>query len=551
MDNYDIYDALGLYAKLAELHNENPFKVKAYAAAAFNIKKIKDPIEAMPEDKIAALPGVGKSVVSTIKSLLQNNSFEELENLISRTPVGVMAMLKIKGLGPKKVGAIWNEMGLETVEELFDACRENRLVEFSGFGLKTQQDIIKSIEFSWSNKGKFHYARVEKPAADMLELLQEIFPQNRHEITGEFRRKCEVIECVHVLTTAEITEVSEVLISKGFLENNGKFENELGHAFLVTTVAENEFDKLLFETTGSEAHFKLTGIIEFEKSETETYQKAGLPFIIPEMREGLDEIDRMKKIGNNSILEFSDLKGSLHNHSTYSDGLHSLEEMAVFCRDSGYEYLGICDHSKSAGYANGLKVERILEQHEEIDRLNKKLAPFFIFKGIESDILGDGSLDYENDILEKFDLVVASVHSNLKMTGELANQRLIKAIENPYTHILGHPTGRLLLIRAGYPIDHKLIIDACAANGVCIELNANPYRLDIDWRWVGYAMDKGVMISINPDAHEKHGYYDMYFGTLAARKAGLYKSMTLNAMNLEDLKTWLSSKRKKSLSHSV
>ncbi|HRS40089.1 MAG TPA: PHP domain-containing protein [Bacteroidia bacterium] len=209
--------------------------------------------------------------------------------------------------------------------------------------------------------------------------------------------------------------------------------------------------------------------------------------------------------------------------------------MARYCQELGYEYLGICDHSRSAFYANGLSIERVAEQHKEIEALNKKLAPFRILKGIESDILTDGSLDYPDEILDTFDLVVASVHSVLKMDENKATARLIRAVEHPATTILGHPTGRLLLSRPGYPIDHRKVIDACAANDVIIELNANPYRLDIDWRWIPYALDKGVMISINPDAHRKEGYHDMHFGVRAARKGGLTKEMTFNALSLVEL----------------
>jgi DNA polymerase (family 10) len=217
--------------------------------------------------------------------------------------------------------------------------------------------------------------------------------------------------------------------------------------------------------------------------------------------------------------------------------------MAEHAKKLGYEYLGICDHSRTAGYAQGLSDEKVLRQMEEIDALNAELAPFRIFKGIESDILNDGSLDYEPDLLAKFDLIVASIHSPLNMTEDRAMQRLIKAIENPYTRILGHPTGRLLLVRKGYPVNHRYLIDACAANGVAIELNAHPFRLDLDWTYIPYALEKGVLISINPDAHEKEGYYDMHYGTLAARKGGLTKEMTLNAKSLHEFEAWLSRKR--------
>ena len=270
-----------------------------------------------------------------------------------------------------------------------------------------------------------------------------------------------------------------------------------------------------------------------------------LEYIEPELREGRGELILAQNNNLPKLIEATDLKGILHNHSKYSDGMNTLAQMANRCRELGYSYFGICDHSQSAFYANGMKPETVLEQQLEIDELNNKITPFKIFKGIESDILNDGSLDYKKEILETFDFVVASIHSNLKMDQEKATARLLKAIENPFTTILGHPTGRLLLSREGYPIDHKKIIEACAANGVAIELNAHPYRLDIDWTWIPYCIDKGVLISINPDAHETEGLLDLHWGTAAARKGMLTKETCLNAMNLEEITKWFESKKTK------
>jgi DNA polymerase (family 10) len=261
----------------------------------------------------------------------------------------------------------------------------------------------------------------------------------------------------------------------------------------------------------------------------------GIQYIVPELREGLNEVDAATTNSIPDLIEYSDIRGSLHNHSTYSDGHNTLREMAEYCKGMGLEYLGICDHSKSAFYANGLSVERIRQQHAEIDHLNSELEPFRIFKGIESDILSDGSLDYTDDILGEFDFVVASIHSNLRMDIDKATSRIITAVSNPFTTILGHPTGRLLLAREGYPVDHKAVIDACADHGVVIELNAHPYRLDLDWRWIRYAISKGVKISVNPDAHSTAGFHDMYYGVCAGRKGFLSSSDTLNCYSLDDI----------------
>ena len=269
------------------------------------------------------------------------------------------------------------------------------------------------------------------------------------------------------------------------------------------------------------------------------FAKAKIDYIAPELREQAWALDLAKAQKLPTLIEKEDIKGVIHTHTTYSDGLNTLEEMVDAAKELGYQYIGITDHSKSAFYANGLKPDRVLEQIQAINALNAKLNDFTILKGIESDILNDGSLDYEEDILKQFDFIIASVHSNLRMDEEKATNRIIKAVENPYTSILGHPTGRLLLSRQGYPIDHKKIIDACADNGVSIELNANPYRLDLDWSWIPYATEKGVLISINPDAHSTQGILDIHYGVLSARKGGLTKEQCLNTYSVSDFLKYL------------
>jgi DNA polymerase (family 10) len=313
-------------------------------------------------------------------------------------------------------------------------------------------------------------------------------------------------------------------------------------------VPKNRYFRELFIQTGTEEHVeavfaRITDDIDQPTSEEIIYEKAGLPWIHPELRESADILNITTEV---KLITLGDLKGSLHNHSTWSDGVNTLEEMALYCRDQlKLEYLGISDHSKSAFYAKGLSIERVMEQHKEIDQLNKKLENFHIFKGIEADILYDGSLDYPDEILKTFDFIVASVHSNLKMDEKKATERLITAIENPYTTILGHPTGRLLLTRKGYDIDYKKVIDACAANNVVIEINSNPLRLDLDWRWQAYALNKGVMLSINPDAHRNEGFHDMKYGVLVGRKGGLSAAHCLNAMDLAQITEVFNNKKPK------
>lgn len=549
MDNSSILSSLNLFAKLSELHGLNPFKIRAYSSAAFNLKKIKDPYSSLSDEALLALPGVGKGVVQSIRELSESGKMVELDDLLNITPEGVVDILKIKGLGPKKVKVIWSQLEIQTPGELLDACRQNRLVEVKGFGLKTQADIAKNIEFSMSSEGKWHFARVWQPATDFKEALKLAFSNNRVQFTGAFRRASEVIDVVELITDINAEELLEFCDDQQMPaeEVDGELYSKLLGVYPLTVYvcSSNDFERQWFETTAHPSHLKKLNYSvsgEFE-SEESFYASKGLPYIIPELREGQFELE--EDFPKKGILEYWQLKGVLHNHTTASDGLSTLREMAEYAHEQKYAYLGICDHSQSAAYAGGLKPEELLKQGEEIDRLNAEMAPFKIFKGVESDILSDGSLDYSEEVLKSLDFVVASVHSGLNMDKEKAHQRLIKAIENPYTTILGHPTGRLLLMREGYPIDHKYIIDACAQNQVVIELNAHPYRLDIDWRWIPYAQEKGVLISINPDAHEKQGYHDMYFGTLAARKGGLLEKNTLNAMDLERFEKFLVEQRSK------
>ncbi|WP_036678717.1 helix-hairpin-helix domain-containing protein [Daejeonella oryzae] len=547
MENKTIARTLRLLSQLMELHNENPFKIKSMANAAFKVDKLPFPVSGKSLKEMEEIEGLGKSTASKVYELIHTNEIKDMENLLRQTPIGVVDMLQIKGIGPKKIAVLWKDLGIENTGELYYACNENRLIEAKGFGLKTQEEIKKVIEFKMASSGRFLYAGIENFAEKLIEDIQNILKTDLISFTGPYRRKCEIIDNLDILCGLEFSEEKAIAIANTGLKiistanTSIEAENEEGIRVLINFCLPEDFAEQLFRKTGSTEHVEeveklLSGQLLTSKTEHDIYNKASLQFIEPEMREGGNEIQPAKNHQIPVLIKESDLKGSLHNHSTWSDGVHSLEEMSMFCRDHlGLEYLGICDHSKSAFYAKGLNEIRVAAQHREIDVLNKKLAPFRIFKGIESDILYDGSLDYSDDILKTFDFVVASVHSILKMPEEKATQRLITAIENPYTTILGHPTGRMLLTRSGYPIDHKKVIDACAANKVVIEINSNPLRLDLDWRWHQYAVSKGVMLSINPDAHRKEGLLDMKYGIFTARKGGVSASNCLNSMNLFEI----------------
>ena len=557
MTNEQIADKLKWYADLSELHNINPFKIKTYASASYRIDKLLEPLTGKSLVELEKIDGVGKSVATKVFQLTNTGTFDELEELEKNTPIGVQQLFAVKGIGPKKIAYIWNNLGIESPGELLYACNENRLAQAKGFGVKTQESVKQSIEFLFANANKFHYAKLEQLSNELFDALNEFDGITNLSLTGAIRRKCEVLDeveyCVAILGDENdfASYISDRLNPDGLAVNGTEITFRFNQTIPIKIYccSDEEFYNTLFETTASAAHMqklkqqqRLPNISE-ATSEEEIYTSIGLSYIEPEMREGFNEVELAHANTLPQLIELSDLKGILHNHSTYSDGLNTLEEMAVYAKQLGYEYLGICDHSKAAQYAGGLTEDEIEKQHREIDVLNNKLGSFKIFKGIECDILGDGSLDYDESVWKTFDFIVASVHSNLKMTEEKAMSRLLRAIENPYTTILGHPTGRLLLMREGYPVDHKKIIDACSTNGVVIEINAHPYRLDLDWRHIDYALNKGVKLSINPDAHHTKGYHDMHFGVCVARKGGLIKDMCFNSMNLSEIDTYFKKRK--------
>ncbi len=559
MENTEIIRWFELTTKLQELYDENPFKIRSYTNAVFALEKVSEPLTSLSVEQMTEIEGIGKSIADKIFLLNTEGTFPELQNLIVKTPEGVIDMLGIKGIGPKKVKTIWKELGIETLDALLQACDENKIAKLKGFGEKTQESIRQALLFQQSNTGKMHYAEAEIAADFLLQHLKEW----NATVTGQMARKSDVIDEIQlVVATNDPTSLQQKLDQLTELQKSrhsgpfvwrGHLEASQMPVEILFTKPET-FVNQSFVHSATTAHLRQpattgntllqTALSGTYSSDVEIYEKAGLPYIIPEMREGQNEFVWMQQHTADEIVSLADLKGILHNHSTYSDGKHTVEEMATYCQSLGYQYFGISDHSKSAFYANGLQEERVYQQHKEIDALNQKLAPFVVFKGIESDILNDGSLDYADDVLKTFDFIVASVHSNLRMDEAKATQRLIKAIENPYTTMLGHPTGRLLLRREGYPIDHRKVIDACTANGVMIEINANPWRLDVDWHWVPYCMEKGVMLSINPDAHEKAGLHDMIYGVHSGRKGGLLKSMTFNALLVEEVKAHFQNRRK-------
>lgn len=557
MDNYSIADHLSLLARLMDIHGENPFKVRTYSAAAFAIEKLPLPLKDTPREKLFSIKGIGERVGQKVIELLDTGRLAVLDELISKTPPGVIEMLNIKGLGPKKIRTIWKEMGIESVGELLYACNENRLTLFKGFGEKTQQNVLEAIKFYQSQQGHFLYAEAEVVYPQILAHLQKLFSAEKVHVTGAYRRQSLTIEELEFV----VLEQNDVIKPKFQTAQPPELLEEKTDALLYKLknglklrlyTGKGKMDELLFHTSASEeflqAFKKEFPEIQFTGNgpgDDAVFTQVNLPVIPACLRETAAVIEKAKKRQLPQLIQAADINALIHCHSNWSDGSNTLEEMVQECINRQWEYLVISDHSKAAAYANGLSEERIREQHRLIDQLNERYAPFKIFKSIECDILSDGTLDYSQSVLSSFDLVIASIHSNLTMNEEKAMMRLLTAIENPYTVILGHLTGRLLLSRNGYPVDHKKIIDACAANHVVIELNAHPRRLDMDWKYIDYALTKGVLISINPDAHSLEGFDDVRYGVLAAQKAGLAKAQNLSSFTREEFENFLAARKKK------
>lgn len=554
-DNNFIADQFSLLSKLMDIHGGNSFKSKSYAAAAFNIEKLPQQLSETPADKLSAIKGIGDSAAKKIIEILETGKLVMLDELIQNTPVGVLEMLHIKGLGPKKIATVWKEMEIESLGELLYACNENRLLLYKGFGEKTQKNIQDAIEYYMQNQGSFLYAEVAAIFPSICSYLEKSFTPAAVAVTGAFRRQDLTIDQLEFVIDKDNNAVKPVFQTAQppelLEETSGKLVYKLknGLKLHLHTGAGNMAERL-FHTTGpasfTDAFTKKFPQASFannaDNHDKAIFSNAGIAHI-PAYLRGINTILEKEKSFTEIITE-KDIKGIIHTHSNWSDGTNTIEEMAKSCIAKGYEYLVISDHSKSAFYANGLKEDRLREQHLYVNELNEKYRPFKIFKSIECDILNDGNLDYTDTILSTFDLIIASVHANLKMTEEKAMQRLLAAIQNPYTTILGHMTGRLLLSRKGYPVDHRKIIEACAANQVVIELNAHPRRLDMDWYWIDEAIEKGVLISIDPDAHNTDGFDDCRYGVLAAQKGGLTKEHNLSSFSLQEFEQFLVNRKK-------
>lgn len=553
MDNYAIADNFSLLSKLIDIHGDDSFKAKSYSIAAFTIEKLAAPLHTLQEEKIFSIKGIGPATGKKIIEQLQTGRLAALDEYILKTPAGIFELLKIKGLGPKKISTVWKELGIESVGELLYACEENRLLLYKGFGAKTQQNIEDSIRFLMASKGSYLYSQIEDYSIKFTERLKKAFPENRFEITGDLKRHAEVIHKLEWITDVPVNKLEnfftrqeyETKITDDLLWAKGGENVSLEFHFAEGT----NFIKKLFERNSSDEFFGAWkdkyGWSEDFTEEEQFFIKKGLPYIPPFLREHAGVLQLAQQNNMPDVIQQKDIRGIIHTHSNWSDGGDTIEAMAEGAIARGLEYLVISDHSQSAFYAKGLYPDRIKAQHQLIEELNEKFKPFKVFKSIESDILNDGNLDYTDDVLATFDLVITSVHSNLKMSEEKAMTRLLKAIENPYTTILGHMTGRLLLSRNGYPVNYEKIIEACAKHNVVIELNAHSRRLDMDWRQIPKAIEKGVLISIDPDAHAVDAFSDIKYGVLAAQKGGLTAKHNLSSFTLPEFEAFLHNQKLK------
>lgn len=563
VDKKTVVNILNEIGLLLELKGENPFKSRAYYNAARTIEVLDDDIEKLiKEDRLKDVKGIGDAINKKLTELVTTGRLEYYENLKALIPEGLIEMLKIPGLGPKKIKTLYDKLDIKTVGELEYACIENRLVELPGFGEKTQKKILEGIQFIKQFSGKHLFMDAYLDATLLKQYLIDSGLTIRCEIAGSLRRRKEIVKDIDILATTESPEkLMDVftkyegirdIVAKG--ETKTSITLKSGINVDLRVVKDEEYPYALHHFTGSKEHntamrhrarqmgikmneyglFKGDLLIKC-RDEEEIFNNLNLSYIPPELRENMGEIEAAEKGLLPVLIDEKDIKGVFHVHTIYSDGANTLSEMVNAARDRGYKIIGITDHSKSAFYANGLKEEDILRQLDEIDELNHKYADIKILKGIESDILKDGSLDYDEDILRRFDFVIASVHSNFKMSEDDMTERIIKAIKNKYTKIIGHLTGRLLLARDGYDLDVYKVIDSAAEYGKIIEINASPYRLDMDWRYIKYAKEKGVKFAICPDAHRIEGLDDIKYGIGIARKGWLEAKDVINTYDFDEL----------------
>lgn len=571
MNKKQVADILDEIGTLLELKGENPFKARAYYNAARTIGGLTPEIaDLVASGELATIKGIGDALTEKITELVTTGRLEYYEELKQSLPPGLLDMLGIPGLGPKRIKTLHDRLTISTVDELEAAAKARRIASLDGFGEKIQQAILDGIDQLRKHADAFLYPVALKEAGGIVARLKKIKAVKRVEIAGSLRRKKETVRDIDILVSASASGARKVMQS--FVTHDGvdtilargdtKSSVQLASGIQadVRVVSDREFPFALQYFTGSKEHnvalrsiakkmdMRLNeyGLYRGESkrsihctTEEEIFRKLGLQYIPPELRENLGEIDAAARKAIPRLIEEDDIRGTVHVHTTYSDGLNTLEQMSEAARARGWEYLGIADHSVSAGYARGLSIDRLKNQWKEIDELNSRFKKFVLLKGSEVDILGDGRLDYPASILASFDYIVVSIHSGFRMTEKEMTARIIKGLKNKYTTILGHATGRLLLSRDPYPVNMNEVIQAASDYGKAIEINAHPMRLDLDWRLCRRAKEKHVPIVIAPDAHSIEGLADVVYGVGIARKGWLGKNDVANTKRCKDFVTFL------------
>ncbi len=565
MDKREIIAALEEIGELLEIQGENPFKVRAYQNASRILEGLpQDPADLVASGEIQNIKGIGSGLSEKIAEMVKKGKSSYLLELRRSIPPGVLELLKVPGLGPKKAKVLYEELDLHNLGELEYACKENRLLDLKGFGAKTQENILKGIEMLKKTSGRFLFDVAWRQATALLAFVERDPKVIRAAIAGSLRRCKETIGDIDILASLKgdasplmkkfvaNPQVEDVL-AQGETKSSVRLKSGIQVDFRV--VEDKEFPFALLYFTGSKEHntalrgiakdmgLKLNeyGLFRGEKplpckDEAEIYKALGLHYIPPEAREGLGEIEFAAKRAFPRLIEAEDLRGVFHVHSEWSDGGATIYDMAKEAERLGFEYMGLSDHSQTAAYAGGLKAADLKAQAKEIAAAQKKLKKLKILQGTESDILADGGLDYPAKTLDELDFVIASVHIRFKMEKKEMTKRLVKAISDRHTRILGHISGRLLLAREPYSFDAEAVFEAAAKHKVAIEINANPHRLDLDWRFLQQAKAAGVKFSINPDAHSLNGLSDTFFGVGIARKGWLTKEDVINTQSLAEIK---------------